>query len=187
MPDSYRELVVRGDANLLRGFLSGYQLARKIKRGFYVCRDSPINTHHLMEVLTFKGDYIHVILTQRVHEGIVAAIRQAEDMEFTIVSDKPIAKLSFEFKFRTASTKVGARLKRLFDKLPAGLELTRYEPEEEIDPSAKGIEFYSPAHHYQFRGEGEVAGDLDKLFRFRRKLDEHEFIDVERIDVVHGS
>ncbi|UCH84494.1 MAG: hypothetical protein JSW50_02035 [Candidatus Latescibacterota bacterium] len=181
MAVTYHELVIKGNGKLLRGFIRGYQLGKNIKRGLLFCQDYPINTHHLRHILTFRGDHLHIVCRARIRQGFLTAIENASDLEFEVLSDEEILVASFEFEFETFNKKVASNIKRILRRIPAGLELRSYNPEETTDPDAEGVEIYSPVHDYTFKGKGSVAGDIEKLCAFHTKLDEHEFFEVKDI------
>lgn len=181
MAVTYYELVIKGNAKLLKGFTRGYQIGRDIKSELYFCKDHPIKAHHLKDILTFRGDHIHLICTARTRKGLVSAIRKAQDLEFELIADARVGKVYFEFKFETASRKVAGDIKRIFSNLRYDLKLKDYEPSEAIDERAKGVEFYTPAHEYRFTGRGRVEGDVSSLLALHEKLDRHEFVEVEDI------
>lgn len=186
MTTTYRELVVKGNASILKGFLWGFKTAKKIKKGLIFCDDHPIQTHHVRELLQLHGDYVHMVTSANVNEMIVAAIQDsAEPLELEIVSNRRIKEARFQFRFGTYSRDVATDLKRTLRKLPVSLELYGYRPKERIDPAAKGAELYSPVHDYEFAGNGKVRGEIEPLLRLHRKLDEHVFIEVDDIELVH--
>lgn len=181
MAVTYYELVIKGNRKLLKGFIRGYQVGRDIKSELYFCKDHPIKAHHLKEILTFRGDHIHLICTARTRRGIVSAVRKAKDLEFELITDERLRKIYFEFDFETVSRKVAGQIKRIFSTLRSDLKLRGYKPKETIDEKAKGVEFYTPAHEYRFEGKGRVEGDIDSLLVFHKKLDDHDFIEIKDI------
>ena len=183
MAVTYYEQVIKGDKKLLKGFIRGYQIGRDIKSELYFCEDYPIRGHDLKELLKFRGNHIHFICTARTRRGVAAAIRQAKDLEFELVSDRRLKSIHFDFKFETASRKVAQEIKRIFATLRSDLKLAGYKPKESIDEGAKGIEFYTPAHDYRLEGKGRVKGDLDALLLLHKKLERHDFVDVEDIEI----
>ncbi len=163
MPTSYRELVVKGDAKLLRGFLWGYRATKHARSGLLFCDDYPIDTHDLRELLHLQTGREHLICSENHHKSLVAALKRAEALGFEIISDQPIARSSFEFKFDTFSEKVAAGLKRIFRKLSKELSLSDFQEKEDKHPGMIGVEMYAPAHHYRYHGVGTVEGNLEKL------------------------
>lgn len=179
----YYELVIKGNGKLLRGFVRGYEIGKSIKNGLFFSQDRPIATHHLKETLTFRGDHLHLLCGARIRQGFLAALRQAEDLDFEIIADRRVVRSSFEFEFETASRKVASDIKRRFRSIPAGLKLVGYEPIETVDPSAKGVEIYTPVHDYRFEGNGVIEGDLETLLACHERLTTNEFIEAEDIAI----
>ena len=187
MATSYYEIVVKGNDKLLKGFVRGFQVGRSIKSGLWNCGDHPIDTKHMREVLTLRGDRIHLICTGSVRQSIIAAVKQAADLEFEVLSDKKILRTYFEFEFDAFSREAASGLKKLLEGLPAGLQLLDYEPHETIDAGARGVEMYSPVHDYRFRGKGRIGGDFDRLLSFRKNLEANELVSVKNIVIEHQT
>jgi hypothetical protein len=187
MATKYHELIVKRDDELLKGFIEGFMTAKNLKTGVILAREHDIETHHLKEVLTFHGNYIHVIVAGRYHRSLVSAIQKTPDIACEIVSDKEIINAYFKFKFETFSRDVAKALKKTLARLPAGLQLIDYDPEETIDPSGEGIEFYSPIHDYSFCGKGKIRGDVARLIRFHERTKAHVFMETEDIELEHKS
>jgi len=183
MATKYHELIVKCDGEVLKGFIEGFITTKGIKSGVIIAREHGIETHHLRELLTMRGDYCHIVVAGRHHRSLVAAIAKTPDISFEVVSDKEIANACFTFKFETFSRDVAKELKKTFAKLPTGLSLVDYEPKETIDPSGKGIEFYSPVHDYSFSGSGKVQGDITKLIRVHERMKDHVFIETKNIEL----
>jgi hypothetical protein len=181
---SYRELVIQGSEDALRGFLWGFSTAKNIRHGLIFCDDNPINTHHLREILKLHPNYQHVVTRAAYHKSLVAALK-ATPMAFKIVSDKAVRKASFEFEFETSNKDVARSIKRLLARPPAGSKVVDYKPREIMDPSAKGVELYSPVHDYVFSGKGRIEGNIEKLLEIYKKFSAHEFIETEHIDIKH--
>jgi hypothetical protein len=186
MVTKYRELIVKGDDEILKGFLWGYKFAKNYKKGLLFCDDHPIDTHHIREVLSFHRNWEHVIASEKVYEGILAALKGAsEKLKFEIMCDKVIRDAHFEFEFETFSRDVARDLKRTLKRMPVSLELYDYDAKEEIDPGARGTELYSPVHDYCFKGKGKVRGGVEALLAMHAKLDEHVFIETSKIKLDH--
>lgn len=181
MAATYYELVIKGNSKEMRGFLRGYEIGRSIKSRVCLCRDEPIATHHLRDILTFQGDHLNLICSERNRGGLLWAIGQAEDLDFEIVSDRRIVRTYFEFEFETVSRKVASDIKRKLRTLPSGLRLIGYTPDETVDPSADGVELYTPVPGYRFTGKGTVQGDFARLLVYHKGLATNEFIRLEEI------
>ena len=179
-------MIIRGDDKIMKGFLTGYCSARRIKSGLIFAREHDINRHHLRELLTFKPSYLHLIISSEHHRSFAAALRPVTDeLKLKILSDRSIRRMWFKYEFVTYNRRAAGTIKRFFRNLPAEIKRSGRAHVETIDPSAKGVEVYSPLHDYVFRGEGELSGDIERLLRLHPKLKEHEFIDVGDINLKH--
>lgn len=185
MATRYFELVVKGEGELLRGFIDGFMTAKKITSGIIMASLHPIDTHHLREVFTLHGDHIHVIVAARHRQALMAAIREARDIDCRLVSEREIKRAHFAFSFRVFNRDVAAELRQMLGDLPPELKLIDYDPRETIDPSAKGVEVYSPVHEYCFEGKGKIQGDIEKLLSVRQRLARHVSIEMKDIELEH--
>jgi hypothetical protein len=185
MATKYHEIIVRGNDKLLKGFVRGFQIGRSIKGGLWYCGDHPIATAHLKEILTLRGDHIHLVCTGSVRHRFIAAVNQAADLGFETLSDRRIARTHFEFGFETFSRETASAIKKLLDELPPGLALRDYEPQETFDATARGVELYSPVHEYEFRGKGRITGDFESLLSFQKTLSANEFFETADIVIEH--
>jgi len=185
MAVTYYEIVVKGNAKMLKGFVRGYEIGSSIKSGLYYCADHPVDTRHLRDILTFHGDHIHLMCRTSVRQVFLAAIKRAADLDLELVSDVRVAGTSFEFEFDTVSREVASEIKKLVRTLPAGLELVGYDPKETVDEKARGTELYSPVHEYRFRGKGRIAGDFERLLSFHETLAANKFIEAGDITIEH--
>lgn len=185
MATTYYEIIVKGDDKILKGFIRGFQIGRSLKSGVWVARDHPIDTEHLKERLTFRGDRLHLIATAAARRRLIAAIEEAQELGFEIVEDRKVTLARFAFEFDTFNREVASRIKNLMESAPTGLRLINYDPQEKVDKRGHGVELYSPLHEYQFCGKGEVQGDFEAVLAFRAKLESEEFIEAGDIDIEH--
>src|SRR6266545_769199 len=73
--------------------------------------------------------------------------------------------------------------KALHAPLPPGVVLERCEEEEDVDPSAKGVELYSPAHDYVYRCHGTFSGTPPGIFEIHRALQALDFVHQEELEL----
>ena len=174
MSVTYYEIVVKGDDNLLKGFIRGFELGRSLEGGVWLCADHPIHAGHLKR-LRLHGRHLHAVCTSASRKSVLAAFAKAVETGIEVVFDKKIVRASFEFEFDTYSREVAASIKKIFNTLPTGLGLLAYEPKETVDKKARGVELYSPVHEYRFEGKGRIEGDFEKLLAVHEKLEGIEF------------
>ena len=183
---TYREIIVRGDEKIMKGFLVGYCTSNRIKSGLVLARDHDINRHHLREILRFRPHYLHLVVRSDHYRALASTLRRVEkELNMTVISDRAIRRAWLEYDFETFNRRVARTIKRFFANLPEGIKRTGRKHEEHVDPHAKGVEMYSPAHDYAFRGKGQLTGDLERLLRLHPKMKAHEFIDVGDINLKH--
>jgi hypothetical protein len=186
MANGYREVIIHGDSKVLKGFVACYRSTHRIKSGLVLAREHPINRHHLKEILTFRHHHLHLIAGRGHYRGFMAALRPVADgLKLKVVSDRPIRRAWFEYEFETANRRVAATIKRMFANLPTDVRRVGRSHKEKIDPSAKGVEVYSPSHEYTYRGGGKITGNLESLLALHAKFEDHEFIDVGDISLKH--
>ena len=51
-----------------------------------------------------------------------------------------------------------------------------FEHEVREDPSAKGVEGYSPVHHFEAAGSGMITGAVDRIIEMKRNAAEYPLI-----------
>lgn len=181
MAARYYELVLDADEKVAKAFIKGFISGRKIKSGVFFSSEHHVSSGHLVDLIHHHGTK-QLLCRASLRAAIVSAVKQApKELNMTLSTERVLAGASFEFKCNTYSKKIAASLKRLFRSLPQGLSLSRFEPEENFSPDAKGAEGYAPLHEYQYRGKGRVSGDIDKVISFHGKLSDHEFVDVDDI------
>ncbi len=184
MATIYYELIIKGDQDLLCAYLEGFLRAKRIREGVIFSNNCPLQIHHIRELIKYHGGVVHLICRSGLRATLAAAVKNApEDYSFLIKREQKISSASFGFEFETFSRKVAGGIKRIFTKLPAGLKLKQFKPQEKIDPEARGIERYAPAHDYRYSGEGEVTGDVQTVLDFHKKLLKNDFFELEDISL----
>lgn len=184
MTASYYEFVIKGDEEVVCAYLEGYFRGKGIKEGYFFSKDKPLHFHHLREMIRYHGEVAHVICHSKLRPAIHSAIKQGgKQFGFEVKETRKISKASFRFKFETANRQVAGTIKRALNNRSAGVDLVDYEPQEEVDPGAKGPEGYAPLHTYTFRGEGTVEGDVAGVLKTHEKLCANEFICCDDIEI----
>ena len=184
---AHYEIVIKGDKSSLRAYLEGYFIGNGVVGGHvFTEEERHFNFANIVSRIKHHGETVHIICNTKVRDIIRAAIKKAPaTYKFEIVETHKVVRGYFEFKFETANRQVAGRIKRIFNNLPAGLRTTDYDPEEIINPDAKGAEGYAPLHPYVFKGKGVVEGDPAALYHFRNKCEDNEHIDADDIEIHH--
>lgn len=183
MARAYYELVIIGEEKVTEAYVRGFLYGRGMSEEVLFAREHGFSRHHLKSLITHR-DYLHLVCSASVRGTLASAVRRApRDMEMELVSERKISKAWFHFKFDTFSRKVAGQLKRIFSSPPPGVRIPYYEPQELVQPDAKGVEGYAPMHEYHFFGEGSAEGDVHSLAGFYRKLEGNEFVEVEDVNL----
>lgn len=188
MAVKHYDFVIKGGEKELCAYLLGFLRGKGVKSGYLFTSCYPFQSHFLKELIQYHGEVVHLICRANLRTVIVNAIRQRpEGSDFEIVESRPVVNTTFDFKFSTANRTVAGAIKRLLGRHPAGVKLVDYEPEEVINPGAKGVEGYAPLHEYEFRGKGTIVGDVEGVLKVRQKLEGNEFINCDEIEIHYNK
>lgn len=186
MAVNYYEYIIKGDEDTLCAYIGGFLRAKGIKEGCFFSKDCPFHRHQIREMIEYHGEVTHLICRSSLRSVIESAIRQSDDqLEFEIKETLEISKGSFHFKFETANRKVAGTIKRALGRMPDDVKIVDYEPEEVVNPKAKGPEGYAPLHSYTFEGEGLIEGDIAGVLKVHERLAKNEFVKCDDIEVHH--
>jgi hypothetical protein len=100
-----------------------------------------------------------------------------------IVASRKVLKASFAFSFECFSREHGEIIYGLFEKRPEGVEVspdTKFSTT--VDPDAEGVEMYSPAHAYEYRGKGRLSGPVRLAIGIYEKAIEEPLIKLGKIE-----
>ena len=181
----YYEYTIKGDEDALCAYLDGFLRGKGIKEGYFFTKDHPFQSHQIKEMIKYHGAVGHLICQSKLRQLVQSAIRQDNKLGFEVKDTRKIKNCSFHFEFETANRTVAGTIKRALAKLVPGVDLIDYDPEEVVDPKAKGPEGYAPLHSYTFKGAGLVEGDIAGVLKTHTRLSKNEFIDCEDIEVHH--
>lgn len=186
MAVKYYDFFVKGNTEAVVTFIDGFMRGKGVKSGYIFTKDLPFRTHIIKEFIKFHGDIVHLICRGSLRSAIRSAIRQGGDMhEFELVESRSLERAFFEFKFTTANRKSAGTIKRLLGSVSGGARVVDCEPEETVNPGAKGTEGYAPLHEYQFSGSGVVEGGVEAVLKFWHKFSSNDFVVCEEIDLAY--
>lgn len=182
----YVEFVVRGDERELPAWLRGYAACGGSGRPLLFAHEAGFHLKKLRERIKHHGDIQHVIVAAAHAAWLRDALATAAPRyRFEVAEERKIARAYFHFEFETPSPKVAETIKRVFATLPPGVTPTDFQPREDVDPKAKGAEVYTVEHHYVYRGEGVLEGDVDGVARTFAALSDIDFVKCDEIEVHH--
>lgn len=182
----YTEFLVRGDDTAVVAWLGGYAAGSGVGRQIVFAHEAGFQLKKLRERIRHHGEVVHVIVASAHAGWLRAALEAAAPRHrFEVLEERKIGRAYFHFEFETPSEKVAARIKQVFASLPPGVTPTDYQPREVLDPAAKGTEVYTVEHHYVYRGEGVLEGDVDGVVRVFAALSDIDFVKCDEIEVHH--
>jgi hypothetical protein len=185
---SFYEVILSGPHDLVHGCLTGLWLGAGLAHGpvfgHEEAVEGPSFGDKLKEFIHVHAHECHVILDAPLR-GLVKknARRLFAESGVAVVSERRIRKAAFDFEYKVYAARYDREIQAVLAKLPGGVKLIDHVRQERIDPKAKGVEAYSPAHDFEVCGEGIVRGRFDHVAEARRILDEHPLIDAGLIDL----
>ncbi len=179
---AWYEMVIEGKEEDVRDLLPG--VATDGERTYW---DDELDLHagpfpdRIRELLGARTH--HLLFVPGTQVGpLVRAIQGKPDISLERVRE--ITRGRFAFEAKAYSPEVAAKIKQaLHAPLPPGVVLEAFEEEEDVDPSAKGVELYSPAHDYVYRCHGIFSGTPPGIFEIHRALQALDFVHQEKLEL----
>jgi hypothetical protein len=106
-----------------------------------------------------------------------------DDVAGKVLASAPIRSASFRLDYRVFSAAQDRDIQLLLHDLPSGLRIADESHAVQVDPQARGVEVYTPAHDYEAHGAATISGRVDLVIAKRRQLLEHEAIQAHRIEL----
>jgi hypothetical protein len=129
---------------------------------------------HPHEIFLVASDDFAAIVRER-------AATAAERGIYEVVSITPIAAASVAVAYQAYAADLDREIQALLHDLPPGLRLEDEQHDVRVDPAAKGIEVYTPAHDYEASGSARIVGRVDLVIAKSRQLRDQELIRVPKI------
>jgi hypothetical protein len=183
---SFHEVVIEGHFERSHGLLLGLFLGARIPGNLYFSHEEGIRAtfgERLREAVGFHAPVCHVVVDGSVRDLLERHQEELAAHGVRVAEAKPIRSSHFEFSYRAYAPRYAQEIRDLLAGLPPGVKQEGEPPRERVDQGAAGVEVYSPAHHYEFEGEGTIRGRIDLVIEARRRLAEHPLIRVERIEL----
>jgi hypothetical protein len=185
---TYREVVIQGSASAVEAFLAGFKQGKGWASEFYfVCDHHGIKAestgHRILEALKLEKEMTHVLVTEPRTPAVVEAIKGAKQTGLKILSNKPVKKAEFGYKYFAANKRLGSLIKRRFNEMPADLKRVDAKEKEVYHPRSKGAEGYAPEHDFELKGSGAIEGPLDQVMAFRGVIAKIEPVQVTLISL----
>lgn len=179
----WHELVIEGRDRAMDELLAAHQESHEWRyvRGSEIDLASESLLDRILELLDAQTH--HLLYAPVAHADVIArTVEESPDLELT--SRREIVEAHFRFQAETFNRDVAKAIHSALGDLPEGVKLVGLQELEETDPSAAGVELYSPEHDFTFRASGRVHGPFPGALEMHRRLDELDFVKVGRLHLV---
>ena len=183
---SFYEVVFLGKPKVVRAFMKGFVMGTLDDAMVIYSYDSGI--HHegkvekMAEMVGIRGTDCHLVVDSETSALLKKRTKRiARETGLEITSHRHIRSASLDFKFQAFAPRYNEEIVSLVKNLPAGLRVEGFKHNVKLDPTAKGIEAYSVAHHYEACGQATVVGSIDLLVELKKKFAEYPLIQSEDI------
>lgn len=182
---SWELFVVKGDKEIVRGFVHGFVWGAGDPQGVFCEAELPLERESLASLLKL-GPHQRLLVRENLANRLAEAISQAhQELRLELRERRPITELSFEARARVFSHEMAEEIKRhFFAELPPEVKVVHKEEQQTKDNSAKGAELYAPVHHFEYRALCTFSGPVEGLLPFYRQLASLDFVEVEPIRIV---
>lgn len=179
---AWYEMVIEGREEDIRALLPG--VASEGDRPFW---GEELELHagafpdRIRELLGARTHHLLYVPSTQVG-ALVRAIEGKPDIRLERVRE--ILSGRFSYKAAAYSEDVAAKIQSvLHGPLPPGVVPEEHKEKETVDPEAKGVELYTPAHDYTWRCRGSFSGAPPGIFQMHRTLQALDFVHQEKLEL----
>lgn len=180
MDEKWFLVEVIGDEAFLRGYVEGYLSARGIDvGGVYFGSDYGLEDEgfltRLEEFFGLKVEH-NLLLMKGEHRAYLseAFAKLPERWRLRVGTFREVREIRFPFKVREANREVAEKIKALLNSPPKGATIANLHVTERVVTEKIEQGLYTPAHPYEFKGEGQIEGEIEAVLRTYRALSEFE-------------
>ncbi len=190
MPEQFYEISIEGPTGRTLGFVQGFLTARgeggRILDAYREGFDCESLRERIRELFHPSKQTYHLLVPADLVPTVDEAVKEGKNrgMEIEVMERRLLSGARFSFSFETFSRDHGATLRALFEAPPQGVTIDDLQIEETLDPEAKGVEAYAPAHEYQLEGKGTVRGALRAVLALHKRARGQELIKESKLEVV---
>jgi hypothetical protein len=177
------ELSIEGSEEALEEFLAGQ---RAMEDGLAILgSELRLKSESLSErILDALGAKTHHLLFSPGDHARMLVEALADRSDLRLERLREVEGGSFSFEAKAFARDVARTIKdALHDDLPPGISFEDVQESETVEPEAKGVELYAPAHDYVYRASGAVRGRLSGVLEMHRRLEEMEFCKPGEIEI----
>ena len=183
---TFYEVVFQGKPKVVRAFITGLVMGAGSDATIFFSYTDGIfhegKAEKLAEFMHVRATDCHVIVdgkTSALLKKLGKKIKKETGLEIT--SQRNIRSASMEFCFQAFAPRYNDEIVALVKNLPKGLKVEGFKHDVRLDPKAKGVEAYSPAHHYEANGEATVTGRVDLVVDLKKTFGDYPLIKSEDV------
>lgn len=176
------EMVIEGREEAIRELLPG--IAAEGDRPFW---GEELELHagtfpdRLRELLGARTHHLLYVPSTQVG-ALVRAIEGKPEIRLERVRE--ILSGRFTYTAKAYAPEVAAKIEEVLRApLPPGVVLEELQEQEKVDPEAKGVELYTPAHDFIWRCHGSFSGTPPGIFQVHRTLQALDFVHQETLEL----
>ena len=188
----FYEFVIQGQTGWTLGFIQGYLRGHGETEGVLDAEAEGFHCESLRErfreLIHPSSDTLHLIASDRVGASVLEAVAEAVALGHAteMVHKERIVAARFTFSTTVYSREHGERIREMFKNTAEGVTV-KGEMTVKINPDAKGVEMYAPAHEYELKGEAVVAGPVDGVLDLHRQSRDEELINLGHLELVRET
>jgi len=192
-PLTFSEVVLSGTAEPVRAFLTRLCAAKGRCLTCWFHHEAAIDDGEgavakAAEKLHLRTQNVHLLASDDLVALLQEHAQEAMDQGAgEVLSVTPVLSASFALKYRAFAEPLDREIQDLLHDLPPSLRLENEQHDVKVDPRAKGVEAYSPAHDYEAHGSATITGRVDLVIAKRKQLCEMELIQAEKIVLELGQ
>ncbi len=189
MRKKYYEVVLEGNIKTIRGMIEGFMLGRDERWEWYHSGDSGIETETLTEIIkewiTLKARFHHFILEENFVSSFSDLLGKRADLRYIkykyIRSARLIRSCSFKFNADTHSKNYAAEIRSIIITPRDGVSIENFSIEEDDEGDESDSGLYPLEDVYEFWCRGIAVGSFGEIMNFRKTLEDHPLIKVNRV------
>ncbi|MGQ9834961.1 MAG: hypothetical protein ACUVRQ_03130 [Thermoanaerobaculaceae bacterium] len=181
---SWELFTVKGDKEILRGFVHGFVSGIGKPQAAYCEAELPLEKESLAELLRV-GPHHRVLVEASTAEVFAKALEAtSSELGLHLKERRLVRKARFVAEAKAFSTEVMGTLRdKLLDKLPPGVGIAEKQEKKEEDASARGAELYAPVHQLQYAARITYQGEVAAILAWHKELSHTDFVEVSPIQM----
>lgn len=194
MSEEMHQIVVEGPLLLIRGYVAGLLTARGLDlRTVLFADELPIDCESALEQIAewvhLHRNRSHLLVPLPLHAEMKLQLHKAEaTLGLKVLADRLVYSGSIEFSYRAYHPRQAAELDAVLQKFTDRVRLSDdYRPVVRTDPSAAGVELYSPAHEYECTAKGTATGDVRTLLELHHQAATHGLMKLGKVRLNFAS